>query len=178
MLSAGTEATEAVLKLMRLNGLTHNKRKKGIICFEGNWHGRTMGAQMLGWSPNQKEWIGYLDPNIYHIPFPYKHIIKDKDPKKFLKDSLEKLFEEQNINPKTDICGVMMETFQGWGACFYPQEYVQEISNFCLANDILLSFDEMQAGFGRTGELFGYMHYNVEPDLIACGKGASSSLPL
>ena len=178
MLSAGTEATEAVLKLMRLNGLTHNKRKKGIICFEGNWHGRTMGAQMMGWSPDQKEWIGYLDPNIYHIPFPYKHIIKDKDPKKFLTDSLTKLFDENNINPKTDICGVMMETFEGWGACFYPEDYVQEISKFCKLNDILLSFDEMQAGFGRTGELFGYMHYNVEPDLIACGKGSSSSLPL
>jgi 4-aminobutyrate aminotransferase-like enzyme len=178
MLSAGTEATEAVLKLMRLNGLKYTKRKKGIICFEGNWHGRTMGAQMMGWSPEQKEWIGYLDPNIYHIPFPYKHIIKDKDPKKFLKDSLDKLFDEQDINPKTDICGVMMETFQGWGACFYPKEYVQEISKFCKANQILLSFDEMQAGFGRTGQLFGYMHYNVEPDLIACGKGSSSSLPL
>lgn len=178
MLSAGTEATEAVLKLMRLNGLKHTKRKKGIICFEGNWHGRTMGAQMMGWSPEQKEWIGYLDPNIFHIPFPYKHIIKDKDPKKFLKDSLDKLFDEQDINPKTDICGVMMETFQGWGACFYPKEYVQEISKFCKVNDILLSFDEMQAGFGRTGQLFGYMHYNVEPDLIACGKGSSSSLPL
>ena len=178
MLSAGTEATEAVLKLMRLNGLTYTKRKKGVICFEGNWHGRTMGAQMMGWSPEQKEWIGYLDPNIYHIPFPYKHIIKDKDPKKFLKDSLDKLFDEQDINPKTDICGVMMETFQGWGACFYPKEYVQEISKFCKANQILLSFDEMQAGFGRTGQLFGYMHYNVEPDLIACGKGSSSSLPL
>ena len=97
--------------------------------------------------------------DIYHIPFPYKHIIKDKDPKKFLTDSLTKLFDEKNINPKTDICGVMMETFQGWGACFYPKEYVQEISKFCKANDILLSFDEMQAGFGRTGELFGYMHY-------------------
>ena len=178
MLSAGTEATEAVLKLMRLNGLAHNKRKKGVICFEGNWHGRTMGAQMMGWNPDQKAWIGYLDPNIYHIPFPYKHIIKDKDPVKFLKDSLNELFEENEIDPKTDICGVMMETFQGWGACFYPKEYVKEISKFCLSNDILLSFDEMQAGFGRTGELFGYMHYDVEPDLIACGKGSSSSLPL
>lgn len=178
MLSAGTEATEAVLKLMRLNGLTHNKRKKGVICFEGNWHGRTMGAQMMGWNPDQKAWIGYLDPNIYHIPFPYKHIIKDKDPVKFLKDSLSELFDKNDIDPKTDICGVMMETFQGWGACFYPKEYVKEISKFCLSNDILLSFDEMQAGFGRTGKLFGYMHYDVEPDLIACGKGSSSSLPL
>ena len=91
---------------------------------------------------------------------------------------MSELFDKNDIDPKTDICGVMMETFQGWGACFYPKEYVKEISKFCLSNDILLSFDEMQAGFGRTGKLFGYMHYDVEPDLIACGKGSSSSLPL
>jgi len=179
MLSAGTEATGAILKLMRLYGLKYNNKKKGIICFEGNWHGRTMGAQMMGWNPSQKEWIGYLDPNIYHIPFPYKERInKINNSKKYLLDSLNELFEKNNIDPKIDICGVMMETFQGWGACFYPVDYVKEISNFCKENNILLGFDEMQAGFGRTGELFGYMHYKVQPDIIACGKGASSSLPL
>ena len=89
---------------------------------------------------------------------------------------VEALFK--NINPKTDLCGIMMETFQGWGAVFYPREFVQEVSLFAKENDLLLAFDEMQAGFGRTGELFGYMNYEVEPDLLACGKGASSSLPL
>ena len=53
LLSAGTEATECILKLMRLNGIKQNKRKGGVICFEGNWHGRTLGAQMMGWNPNQ-----------------------------------------------------------------------------------------------------------------------------
>ena len=72
----------------------------------------------------------------------------------------------------------MMETFQGWGAVFYPKEFVQEVSLFAKENNLLLTFDEMQAGFGRTGEIFGYMNYKVVPDLIACGKGASSSLPL
>ena len=71
LLSAGTEATEATLKLMRLNGIKLGNKKGGILCFEGNWHGRTLGAQMMGWHPSQKEWIGYLDPNIYHLPFPY-----------------------------------------------------------------------------------------------------------
>ena len=71
LLSAGTEATEAALKLMRLNGMRKRKRKLGIVCVEGNWHGRTMGAQMMGGNAKQREWIGYLDPNIYHIPFPY-----------------------------------------------------------------------------------------------------------
>jgi 4-aminobutyrate aminotransferase-like enzyme len=88
------------------------------------------------------------------------------------------LIEKNNIDPKKDLCGIMMETFQGWGAVFYPKEYVQEVAAFAKENDLLLTFDEMQAGFGRTGELFGYMNYGVEPDLLACGKGASSSLPL
>jgi len=179
LLSAGTEATEAALKLMRLNGIKLGKNKGGILCFEGNWHGRTLGAQMMGWSPNQKEWIGYLDPNIYHTPFPYPWL-KDavSNPRKFFRDSIKELIEKNNINPKTDLCGIMMETFQGWGAVFYPKEFVQEVSLFAKENDLLLTFDEMQAGFGRTGELFGYMNYDVEPDILACGKGASSSLPL
>ena len=72
----------------------------------------------------------------------------------------------------------MLETFQGWGAVFYPPEFVQALSEFSKERDILVTFDEMQSGFGRTGELFGYMHYGVEPDLLCCGKGASSGFPL
>lgn len=179
LLSAGTEATEATLKLMRLNGIKHAKKKGGILCFEGNWHGRTLGAQMMGWNPSQKEWIGYLDPNIYHLSFPYPWRPEAiENPRKFFRDSIKELIESKNINPKTDLCGIMMETFQGWGAVFYPKEFVQEVALFAKENDLLLTFDEMQAGFGRTGELFGYMNYDVEPDLLACGKGASSSLPL
>lgn len=179
LLSAGTEATECTLKLMRLNGQKVGKNKGGILCFEGNWHGRTMGAQMLGWNPAQKEWIGYLDPNIYHLPFPYPWRSESmSNPREYFRNSIEKLMIEKQINPKTDLCGIMMETFQGWGAVFYPKEFVQEVAAFAKENDLLLTFDEMQAGFGRTGELFGYMNYGVEPDLIACGKGASSSLPL
>ena len=179
LLSAGTEATEATLKLMRLNGIKLAKKKGGILCFEGNWHGRTLGAQMMGWNPSQKEWIGYLDPNIYHLPFPYPwRPDAIENPRKFFRDSIKELIETKNINPKTDLCGIMMETFQGWGAVFYPKEFVQEVALFAKENDLLLTFDEMQAGFGRTGELFGYMNYEVEPDLLACGKGASSSLPL
>ena len=179
LLSAGTEATEASLKLMRLNGIKTGKRKGGILCFEGNWHGRTLGAQMMGWNSSQKDWIGYLDPNIYHISFPYSWEEEAVDnPKLFFRKAIEKLINEKGIDVKKDLCGIMMETFQGWAAEFYPKEYVQEVSLFAKENDLLLAFDEMQAGFGRTGELFGYMNYEVEPDLIACGKGASSSLPL
>ncbi len=179
LLSAGTEATECALKLMRLHGQATGKRRGGILAFEGNWHGRTLGAQMLGWNPAQKEWIGYLDPNIHHLPFPYPWRSEaTTDPAAYFRASLLKLLEERQLDPDQDLCGVMLETFQGWGAVFYPPEFVQAVTEFAREHGLLIAFDEMQAGFGRTGKLFGYMHYGVEPDLLCCGKGASSSLPL
>jgi len=174
LLSAGTEATEAALKLMRMYGQKKGKKRLGIICIEGNWHGRTMGAQMMSSNVLQKEWIGYQDPYIHHIPFPYPW---SNEGDSILKRGLEEL-KQKGIDIKTDICGFMLETFQGWGAVFYPKDYVQSIEALCRENDILLTFDEMQSGFARTGKKFGYEHYEVKPDLICCGKGMGSGLPL
>lgn len=176
LMSAGTEATEAALKLMRLYGKKENKRKLGIISFNGNWHGRTMGAQMMSGNKKQKEWIGYEDKNIHHIDFPYPWELENISPKDFLHNSLKKL--KRKIDLKKDVCGFMLETFQGWGAIFYPKEFVKEISKICKKNKILLAFDEMQAGFGRTGKKFGYEHYDVKPDLICCGKGMGGGIAL
>ena len=179
LLSAGTEATEAALKLMRMNGQKSGKKRGGVICFENAFHGRTMGAQMMTGSKKAKEWIGSQDPNIHHLPFPYPWLDEVKsNPKEFFHKSLNELLAKNKLNPKTDICGFMLETFQGWGAVFYPQEFIKELTLFAREHEILIAFDEMQAGFGRTGKLFGYMNYDVEPDLLCCGKGASSGLPL
>lgn len=179
LISAGTEAIECALKLMRMHGRETGKQRLGVICFEGNWHGRTLGAQMLSYNPEQKTWIGYHDPNIYHLPFPYPWIEKaTRNPRDYFRTGMKELIEQQKLNPKTDLTGFLLETFQGWGAVFYPPEFVQEVVTFAHANGMLVAFDEMQSGFGRTGRLFGYMHYGVEPDLICCGKGASSCLPL
>lgn len=179
LLSAGTEATECGLKLMRMHGWKIGKKRPGIVAFEGNWHGRTMGAQMLSNNPAQKEWIGYLDPNIYHLPFPYPWRAEAmRDPRAYFRAEMQALIERHGLSPVTDLCGFMFETFQGWGAVFYPPEFVQEAVKVAREHDMLVAFDEMQAGFGRTGKLFGYMHYGVEPDLLCCGKGASSGLPL
>jgi len=71
LLSAGTEATECAVKLIRLNGQQYKKSKVGIISFSGSMHGRTMGAEMLKGNAASSAWIGYLDPHIYHLPFPY-----------------------------------------------------------------------------------------------------------
>lgn len=177
LLSAGTEATEAAMKLMRLNGQKSAKRRRGIICIENNWHGRTLGAQMMSSNLAQREWIGYQDADIHHIPFPYPWVLDGRSGEEFLNQALSKL-NAAGIDLAQDICGFMLETFQGWGAVFYPKDFVKAIEKVCRENGILLAFDEMQAGFGRTGKAFGYMHYGVTPDLIACGKGMGGGLPL
>ena len=74
-----------------LYGKKENKRKLGIISFNGNWHGRTMGAQMMSGNKKQKEWIGYEDKNIHHIDFPYPWELESISPKNFLHNSLKKL---------------------------------------------------------------------------------------
>ena len=176
LLSAGTEATEAALKLMRLNGQKQGKRKGGVICCNGAFHGRTMGAQMMTGNAPAKEWVGYQDPNIHHLNFPYPWEIEN--PKDFFESEIEKLLKDKDLDPDKDLCGFMLETFQGWGAVFYPKDFVQALMVFAKKHNMLVAFDEMQAGFGRTGKLFGYEHYEVKPDILCCGKGASSGLPL
>jgi len=178
LLSAGTEATEAALKLIRLNGQKLGKRNGGIICFEGAFHGRTMGAQMMTGSAPAREWIGYHDPNIHHLPFPYPWEVGVDKPEEYFHGTIDTLLREKELNPEKDIAGFMLETFQGWGAVFYPKKFVQALVEYAHKHNILVAFDEMQAGFGRTGSLFGYSHYEVEPDLLCLGKGASSGLPL
>lgn len=177
LLSAGTEATEAALKLMRMHGQRIGKRRRGIVCIEGNWHGRTLGAQMLSSNLAQRNWIGYQDSDIHHIPFPYTWALNGQSPEEFLDAGLKKL-EDSGVDLSKDVCGFMLETFQGWGAVFYPKEFVQAIEKVCRKHNILLAFDEMQAGFGRTGRCFGFQHYEVTPDLIACGKGMGGGVPL
>lgn len=178
LLSAGTETTEAALKLMRMYGQSVGKKNLGIIGIENNWHGRTLGAQMMSSNSSQKKWVGKLDEYIYHIPFPYEWALNGESGKSFFDKGIEKLILEKNLNPKEDITGMIFEAFQGWGAIFYPKDFVKAAEEFCLKNDILIAFDEMQSGFARTGEAFGYQHYDISPDLICCGKGMGNGFPL
>ena len=177
LVSSGTEATETALKLVRTYGKSKNKNKIGIICIGGNYHGRTIGSQMLSGKNKQSEWIGYFDKNIYHINFPYPWKIKKINAEKFFYNSLKTRFKK-NFNFEKKITSIFLETFQGWGAVFYPKNYVKAVEKFCKKNKILLCFDEMQSGFARTGKKFGFEHYNVIPDLICCGKGMGSGMPL
>lgn len=177
LMSSGTESTEAAYKLMKMYGQKNKKRNTGIIAVSGNWHGRTMGSQMLSDNIEQSKWITTKDKHIHHIPFPYPWITNESNARVFLNESLKKL-DQSGIDLKKDISGLILETFQGWGAVFYPIAYVKAIKEYCLKNNILLAFDEMQSGFARTGLAFGFMHYDVVPDLICCGKGMGGGIPI
>jgi 4-aminobutyrate aminotransferase-like enzyme len=131
-----------------------------------------MGAQLAGGMQRQKKWLGELDRSFVQVPFPDGYKNEDTSFELFIQ-SLKKL----GVAPK-DIAGVMSESFQGVGPDFMPVDYARKLEAFCRENDIVLTMDEVQAGFGRTGRMFTFEHYGIKPDLIACGKGISSSLPL
>ncbi|MBI3991380.1 MAG: aspartate aminotransferase family protein, partial [Candidatus Omnitrophica bacterium] len=173
ILTTGSEATENAIKLARTYGRkTAGNKKIGIVSFNGAFHGRTLGAQMIGGIPALKEWIVNLDPDIHQVPFPGDFRIEDKSFGLF-----EKTLAEKSVSPDR-IAGVITETYQGGGASFAPKEYIRQLACWCKVNNVILIFDEVQAGFGRTGKLFGFEHYGVVPDMVCLGKGISSSLPI
>ncbi len=173
ILTTGSEAVENCIKLSKTYALRrHGAWKKYMISFENAFHGRTMGSQLAGGMKNQKDWLGEDGKSFVQVPFPDGYKNENTSFELFLKTLAEK-----NIKPE-EIAGVITESYQGIGPDFLPDEYAKKLEAFCRANDIVLTFDEVQAGFGRTGKMFAYEHYGVTPDLVACGKGITSSLPL
>jgi 4-aminobutyrate aminotransferase / (S)-3-amino-2-methylpropionate transaminase / 5-aminovalerate transaminase len=173
LLSTGSEATECAIKIIRTNGLrTGGAGKIFVIGAERGFHGRTLGAQLAGGIPGQKDWIVNQDPAIVQVPFPDGFWTTDTSFDHFLA-----VLERQGVRP-ANVAGVLLETYQGVGPDFAPKEYIHRLAEWCRHNQALLVFDEVQSGFGRTGKLWGFEHYQVVPDLICCGKGISSSLPL
>jgi 4-aminobutyrate aminotransferase/(S)-3-amino-2-methylpropionate transaminase len=173
LLTTGSEATECAIKLARANGIRRGGTKKiTIVGAERGFHGRTLGAQQAGGIPGQKAWIVNEDPAIVQVPFPDGFWTRDTRFELFL-DTLMK----RGIAPE-QVAGVLFETYQGVGPDFAPVDYIRQLREWCTAHQIVLIFDEVQSGFGRTGKFWAFEHYGVVPDLICCGKGISSSLPL
>jgi 4-aminobutyrate aminotransferase-like enzyme len=173
LLSTGSEATENCIKLAKTYALQkHGAHKKFFVSFRNAFHGRTMGAQLAGGNERLKTWMVDRDRTFVQVPFPDGYKYKDTSFEVFLRS-----LEEQDVKPQ-DIAGVMSESYQGVGPDFLPVEYAKRLESFCRDNDIVLIMDEVQSGFGRTGKMFCFEHYGIQPDLIACGKGISSSLPL
>jgi len=173
LLTTGAEACECAIKLARTWGLKVTGRDKiTVVTFRNAFHGRTLGAQLAGGIPALKQWIVNLDPNIVQVPFPDGFRCPDTRFELFLES-----LDQQGIKPEM-VAGVMTETYQGGNASFAPAEYMQKLRSWCDQHQALLICDEVQAGFGRTGTYWGFEHYGVVPDLICCGKGISSGLPI
>jgi 4-aminobutyrate aminotransferase-like enzyme len=173
LLSTGSEATENAIKLARTYGVSRGgPRKHVIVAFEGAFHGRTMGAQLAGGLPGQRDWIVHTDVGFAHTPFPDGFRNPDLS-----FDQFPRSLADMGLSGE-DVAGVISESYQGIGPNFFPDAYARELERWCRDNDALLIMDEVQAGFGRTGRMFCYEHYGILPDLVCCGKGISSSLPL
>ena len=173
ILSTGSEATECAVKLSRSWGLRRGGQGKIVmVSFSNAFHGRTLGAQQIGGIPALKDWIVNLDPGFVQVPFPDGFRCRDTSFELF-----ERSLAEHGVNP-AQICGVITETYQGGGADFMPLEYAKALRSWCDRHDVVLIFDEVQAGFGRCGRQWGFELYGVVPDLFCVGKGISSSLPV
>ena len=173
LLTTGSETVECAIKLARSHGQrTGGNAKNIIVSYNDAFHGRTLGSQQAGGIPALKEWIVNLDPGFAQIPFPDGYRTPDTS-----FDFFERCLSDQRINPQ-NVAGVLLETYQGASAAFAPVEYMKALRQWCDRHRALLILDEVQAGFGRTGTMWGFEHYGVVPDLALFGKGISSSLPI
>ncbi|HEY4475044.1 MAG TPA: aminotransferase class III-fold pyridoxal phosphate-dependent enzyme [Candidatus Paceibacterota bacterium] len=176
LFSGGSEATEAAFLMMKAHGKSIDKSRTGIISFEGAMHGVTMASQMLSGNSEVLSAYGYSDPTVYRLPFPFPwDDARYSGAERFKKDISVLIRKGMKVK---NIAGFMVEAYRGWGVIFYPSGYVKALVNFARQNNILVAFDEIQGGFGRTGKIFTFQHYDVVPDLVLVGKGLSSSLPL
>jgi len=182
LLTTGGETVECAIKLARLRGRRRAPDKLGIVSFTGAFHGKTMGAQMAGGTPESKAWIGAHDPHMHQIPFPFCQRCPwgragwDGCGAECFAQGMAQL-AARGVRFDT-IAAFVLESYQGWGAMFYPDDYVRAVRAFADRHDALLVFDEVQAGFGRTGTLFAFQQYGVRADLVCCGKGMASGLPI
>jgi 4-aminobutyrate aminotransferase/(S)-3-amino-2-methylpropionate transaminase len=173
LFSTGSEAVECAIKLCRTYGVRTGGRKKHVIVtFDKAFHGRTLGAQQAGGIPTLKEWIINADPGFVQVPFPDGWRTPDS-----AFDGFERALIDSGVEPQ-NVAGVMLETYQGGSAAFAPNAYMRALRQWCTGHKALLVCDEIQAGFGRTGKMWGFEHYGVVPDLATFGKGISGSLPL
>jgi 4-aminobutyrate aminotransferase/(S)-3-amino-2-methylpropionate transaminase len=171
--SIGSEAVECAIKMARTYGVkTGGRSKHVIVSFEKAFHGRTLGAQQAGGIPELKEWIINLDPGFVQVPFPDGFRTADTSFEGF-----ERALRERGVEPQ-NVAGVILETYQGGSSAFAPAPYMKALRQWCTGKKALLICDEIQAGFGRTGTLWGFEQYGIVPDVAVFGKGISGSLPV
>lgn len=175
--NGGAEANDGALKLAR--NFTH---RPGIIAFRGSFHGRTLAAASITGS-NSKYRKNYepLLPAVYFTPYPvcYRcpyNTTEDKCSMDCLQE-LQRTFDY--LIPPENVAAIIMEPVMGEGGYVVPPlKYVKAIRDLCTKHGIMLIFDEIQSGFGRTGKMFASEHFDVVPDIMTLGKAIAGGLPM
>lgn len=154
--NSGAEANEAAIKVAQRYG--NKKGKNLILTMEGSFHGRTIATLAATAQKKYKEGFGPFPPCFSHFRF-----CNIEDVKRDIKNA----------------CAVMIELIQGEGGVnVVGEEFLVKLHSLCKEHDVLLIFDEVQTGIGRTGKFFCYQHYGIEPDILTLAKGIASGLPM
>ena len=158
--NSGTEANEAALKLARIYANKNFCREKNcILAFDNAFHGRSLFTVSVGGTDKYKEGFGPLPTEIYHTKF------NDIE-------AVEKILDR-------NFCAVIIEPIQGEGGVIPAQkEFLHCLKKLCDKFDILLIFDEVQTGIGRTGHFFAYQYYQIIPDILTCAKALGNGFPI
>ena len=168
--NSGAEATENALKVARAA-----TGRQAVIAFDDGFHGRTLAALNLnGKVKPYKNRLGSLPGPVHHVPFPSQDGDVDADQ---AMAALERLFEVEI--PADEVACIIVEPVQGEGGFrLLCADFAARLRALCDEHGIVLIFDEIQSGFGRTGRRFAFSHLGVEPDLLLMGKSMASGLPL
>ena len=172
---SGTEAVEGAIKLARY--VTGRSRYVGFL---GGFHGRTMGSLAFTSSKyTQQKGFAPTMPGVTHVPYPnpYRPLLVGDDQGRAVVDYLRMLFE-RNV-PPSEVAAVLVEPLQGEGGYIVPPPgFLASLRELCDEHGILLIFDEVQSGVGRTGRMFACEHDGVAPDIMTLAKGLGSGLPI
>jgi len=170
LLSTGVEATENAVKIARAF-----TSRPGVIAFNGAFHGRTlMGLSLTASSTGYKQNFGPFASEVYHTPFPYEY--RGVSSAEALK-ALHYVFDAR-VMPSQVACIIIEPQLGEGGFVPAPVEFMRELRRVCTAHGIVLIIDEIQTGFGRTGKMWAYEHYGIEPDLVTMAKSLGGGLPL
>jgi len=172
---SGAEAVEGAIKLARY--VTGRQR---FIGFLGGFHGRTMGALAFTSSKyTQQKGFAPTMSGVTHAPFPnpYRPLFAGPDQGRAVLDYIRMLFERSV--PASDVAAILVEPIQGEGGYIVPPPgFLSGLRDLCDEHGILLIFDEVQSGIGRTGRMFACEHEGVAPDILTLAKGLGSGLPI
>ncbi|MEH7331735.1 aspartate aminotransferase family protein [Neobacillus drentensis] len=175
--NSGAEAIEGSIKLAK-----YVTKRPYVISFTGCFHGRSLGA--LSVTTSKSKYRKFMQPSglTYQIPYAnVKECPQGKDPEAFVIEKLEKdfasLFSHQ-VTPEEVACVILEPVLGEGGYIVPPKGWLKRVREICDRHNILLIFDEVQTGFGRTGEWFAAQTFDVTPDIMAIAKGIASGLPL